>query len=140
MYFRQHCLMEVGKMIIRTLLPSCHLQICYKSSVFILKCRLFLYWSIFFVFISATRTSDSGTYTILDCIFNEQLQCYFILDLMCWCTVLDLYAVTTECRQYWIFSKLNEIAHSIQTNHNPKLNKYAFHPITYLPCTMENMK
>uniref|UniRef100_A0A0B7AYD0 Snurportin-1 n=1 Tax=Arion vulgaris TaxID=1028688 RepID=A0A0B7AYD0_9EUPU len=52
------------------------------------------------------RSSERNT-TILDCLYSEVNQTYYILDLMCWngCTVYD---GETEFRFYWLHEKLKE--------------------------------
>ena len=46
-------------------------------------------------------------YTILDCIYSEVLQTFFVLDLMCW-NGHPIYDSETEFRFYWMHAKFDE--------------------------------
>ncbi|CAI5726985.1 unnamed protein product [Peronospora effusa] len=72
-----------------------------------------------------TNKSNDG-YCILDCIYQEQNETFYVLDVMCWKSYL-LYNCTTEFRLYWMRDKLSEGATAIVTPANP----YRFLPI---PC------
>ncbi|KAL8154142.1 hypothetical protein V2J09_011902 [Rumex salicifolius] len=52
--------------------------------------------------------SGSGqSYCILDCIFHEADQTYYVTDMVCW-RGYSLYDCTAEFRFFWLNSKLNE--------------------------------
>ncbi|XP_072727676.1 snurportin-1 isoform X2 [Ciconia boyciana] len=51
-------------------------------------------------------TSDK-VYCILDCIYNEAKQTYYILDVMCW-RGHPVYDCQTDFRFFWLFSKIQE--------------------------------
>ncbi|XP_062998964.1 snurportin-1 isoform X2 [Elgaria multicarinata webbii] len=54
------------------------------------------------------RNSTTGKdYTILDCIFSEAQQTYYILDVMCW-RGHPVYDCQTDFRFYWLHSKMQE--------------------------------
>ncbi|KAG3089388.1 hypothetical protein PI125_g18032 [Phytophthora idaei] len=72
-----------------------------------------------------TNKSNDG-YCILDCIFQEQDETFYVLDVMCWKGYL-LYNCTTEFRLYWMRDKLSEGATATVTSANP----FRFLPI---PC------
>ncbi|KAI9906225.1 hypothetical protein PsorP6_004750 [Peronosclerospora sorghi] len=56
-------------------------------------------------------------YCILDCIFQEQDETFYVLDVMCWKGYL-LYNCTTEFRLYWVREKLAEEATATVTPAN----------------------
>ncbi|RLN75909.1 hypothetical protein BBJ28_00011981, partial [Nothophytophthora sp. Chile5] len=62
------------------------------------------------------KASDS--YCILDCIFQEHDDTFYVLDVMCWKGYL-LYNCTTEFRLYWLRDKLSEGAAATVTPANP---------------------
>ena len=64
-----------------------------------------------------TNKSNDG-YCILDCIYQEQNETFYVLDVMCWKSYL-LYNCTTEFRLYWMRDKLSEGATAIVTPANP---------------------
>ncbi|CAH0481334.1 unnamed protein product [Peronospora belbahrii] len=72
-----------------------------------------------------TNKANDG-YCILDCIFQEQNETFYVLDVMCWKGYL-LYNCTTEFRLYWMRNKLSEGATETVTPANP----FRFLPI---PC------
>nr|POE60497.1 snurportin-1 [Quercus suber] len=57
------------------------------------------------------RTKDSSgsaqSYSILDCIFHELDQTYYVLDMVCW-REYSLYDCKAEFRFLWLSSKLAE--------------------------------
>ncbi|XP_077774970.1 snurportin-1 isoform X2 [Podarcis muralis] len=54
------------------------------------------------------HTSATGKeYTILDCIYSEAQQMYYILDVMCW-RGHPVYDCQTDFRFYWLHSKMQE--------------------------------
>lgn len=54
------------------------------------------------------NASGSGqTYSILDCIFHEMDQTYYVIDMICW-RGYSLYDCTAEFRFFWLNSKLVE--------------------------------
>nr|CAH0110664.1 unnamed protein product [Daphnia galeata] len=79
------------------------------------------------------QSSDS---TILDCLWDQCKQCYFVLDVLSWSGV-PLLGCEAEFRFYWISGKFNE---------HPELgiksakNRYAFIPLSVSPCTKENIE
>lgn len=76
------------------------------------------------------RTLKPGDYTILDCIFNEQTNTFYVLDVMCW-RGHPVYDSETDFRFYWLQTKLQEeplIAEAFV--HNP----YRFICLPYCSC------
>uniref|UniRef100_A0AAV1VBX9 Snurportin-1 n=1 Tax=Peronospora matthiolae TaxID=2874970 RepID=A0AAV1VBX9_9STRA len=72
-----------------------------------------------------TNKSSDG-YCILDCIYQEQTETFYVLDVMCWKGYL-LYNCTTEFRLYWMRDKLSEGATATVASANP----FRFLPV---PC------
>ncbi|CAI5716473.1 unnamed protein product [Hyaloperonospora brassicae] len=72
-----------------------------------------------------TNKSSDG-YCILDCIFHEQNETFYVLDVMCWKGYL-LYNCTTEFRLYWMRDKLSEGVTAAVASANP----FRFLPV---PC------
>lgn len=62
------------------------------------------------------RASDA--FCLLDCIFQEQNNTFYVLDVMCWKGYL-LYNCTTEFRWYWLRDKLAEGATATIAPANP---------------------
>ncbi|XP_057480600.1 uncharacterized protein LOC130767674 [Actinidia eriantha] len=60
---------------------------------------------------SGARTKGNScsaqSYCILDCIFNELDQTYYVIDMVCWAGY-SLYECTAEFRFFWLNSKLAE--------------------------------
>lgn len=52
-------------------------------------------------------SGSSNSYSILDCIFHEQDQTYYVIDMVCW-RGYSLYDCTSEFRFFWVNSKLAE--------------------------------
>ncbi|PSS07675.1 Snurportin-1 like [Actinidia chinensis var. chinensis] len=50
---------------------------------------------------------SAQSYCILDCIFNELDQTYYVIDMVCWAGY-SLYECTAEFRYFWLNSKLVE--------------------------------
>ena len=75
-------------------------------------------------------------YTILDCIYHEVLETFFVLDIMCW-RGHPVYDSDTEFRSFWLQSKLSEEHDrlSLKTRSNP----YKFLPLKYHFCKRDDM-
>jgi snurportin-1 len=57
---------------------------------------------------SGIHGAKSGNFSIFDCIYNDKLQAYFVLDVMCW-KGQSFYGCTASFRFYWAQSKLKEL-------------------------------
>ncbi|XP_063201617.1 snurportin-1 isoform X2 [Chroicocephalus ridibundus] len=53
------------------------------------------------------NSTSEKVYSILDCIYNEVKQTYYILDVMCW-RGHPVYDCQTDFRFFWLFSKIQE--------------------------------
>eukprot|EP00698_Gefionella_okellyi_P004743 TRINITY_DN1434_c0_g1_i1.p1 TRINITY_DN1434_c0_g1~~TRINITY_DN1434_c0_g1_i1.p1 ORF type:complete len:421 (+),score=75.01 TRINITY_DN1434_c0_g1_i1:70-1332(+) len=79
----------------------------------------------------------SGTgYCLLDCIFHEPDQTYYILDLMVWRSSTIMYDSDTECRFHWLYSKLQECPGIAAVS---QYNKYPFLPVPRYECTRDGL-
>lgn len=82
------------------------------------------------------RNSTTGKdYTILDCIYNEVSQTYYVLDVMCW-RGHPFYDCQTDFRFYWMHSKLPE---EEGLGEKTKLNPFKFVGLKNFPCTPESL-
>ncbi|XP_046438066.1 snurportin-1-like [Daphnia pulex] len=79
------------------------------------------------------KSSDS---TILDCLWNDHKQCYFVLDVLSWSRV-PLLGCEAEFRFYWVNGKFNEHP---ELGMKSKKNRYPFIPLPILPCIKENIE
>ncbi|KAK3709900.1 hypothetical protein QZH41_020020, partial [Actinostola sp. cb2023] len=61
------------------------------------------------------HTLKPGEYTILDCIFNETTNTFYVLDVMCW-RGHPVFDSETEFRFYWLQTKLQEDQRLSQTS------------------------
>ncbi|XP_077174205.1 snurportin-1 isoform X2 [Paroedura picta] len=82
------------------------------------------------------RNSSMGKdYTILDCIFNEAQQTYYVLDVMCW-RGHPVYDCQTDFRFYWLCSKMEEEA---DLGEKSRLNPFKFVRLPNYACTNESL-
>ncbi|XP_043845144.1 snurportin-1 [Dromiciops gliroides] len=82
------------------------------------------------------RTSSTGKdYTILDCIYSELNQTYYVLDVMCW-RGHPVYDCQTDFRFYWMHSKLPE---EQGLGEKTKINPFKFVGLKNFPCTPESL-
>nr|KAF6502755.1 snurportin 1 [Molossus molossus] len=81
------------------------------------------------------NSTTAKDYTILDCIYSEVKQTYYILDVMCW-RGHPFYDCQTDFRFYWMQSKLLE---EEGLGENTKLNPFKFVGLKNFPCTSESL-
>lgn len=74
---------------------------------------------------------SKNNYSILDCLFHEGQQTFFVLDIMCW-GGHPVYDSDTEFRFFWLNSKLADISHEIQVQ--SRSNPYKFVPLQSFCC------
>eukprot|EP00466_Bigelowiella_natans_P017463 jgi/Bigna1/39557/e_gw1.33.57.1 len=72
---------------------------------------------------------------VLDCIYQADLQTYFVLDLMCW-SGYAVYDSTSEFRHFWVHSKLGEVP----IHKTSSLNKFKFAPVPRFDANVEGLK
>ncbi|GLU18529.1 hypothetical protein SLE2022_348250 [Rubroshorea leprosula] len=86
----------------------------------------------------ARTRNASGTgqsYCILDCIFHEADQTYYVIDMVCW-NGYSLYDCTSEFRFYWLNSKLEESGACSPPSH---YHRFRFCPIPVYPCDQNGL-
>ncbi|XP_052187804.1 uncharacterized protein LOC127798338 isoform X2 [Diospyros lotus] len=76
------------------------------------------------------NSCSSQSYCILDCIFHELDQTYYVIDLVCWAGY-SLYECTAEFRFFWLSSKLVE---SRACELPSFYHKYRFGPVPVYNC------
>ncbi|KAG8365323.1 hypothetical protein BUALT_Bualt18G0092700 [Buddleja alternifolia] len=74
----------------------------------------------------------NNSYCILDCVFHEPDQTYYVIDLVCW-SGMSLYECTAEFRFFWLNSKLDEIGGGND-------RKYRFSAVVVYNCDQEGLK
>ncbi|XP_028922492.1 snurportin-1-like [Ornithorhynchus anatinus] len=74
-------------------------------------------------------------YTILDCIYSEVNQTYYVLDVMCW-RGHPIYDCQTDFRFYWVHSKLSE---EEGLGEKTRLNPFKFVGLKTFPSTPESL-
>ncbi|KAF0709675.1 Aste57867_5795 [Aphanomyces stellatus] len=74
-------------------------------------------------------------YCVLDCIFHEADDTFYVLDVMCWKGYL-LYDCTAEFRFYWLHDKLSETTVDKVSAANP----CRFQPIPYYECDVQGLQ
>lgn len=76
-----------------------------------------------------------GKYTILDCIFSESNQIFYILDMMCW-GGFQYYDCDTMFRFSWVQQKFIE---NQELRKRSRINPYSFQPLPVYQCTQEEI-
>mmetsp|Transcript_4173 Transcript_4173/g.15000 ORF Transcript_4173/g.15000 Transcript_4173/m.15000 type:complete len:425 (+) Transcript_4173:127-1401(+) len=84
---------------------------------------------------SGSKSAGQGMYCILDCIFHERDQTYYVLDMMCW-RGINLYDCSSEFRLFWVASKLAETMAGVEVGEK---NRYRFAQVPCYPCTKEGL-
>lgn len=82
------------------------------------------------------RQFSAKDYCILDCLYHESLQTFFVMDIMCW-RGHPVYDCDTEFRLYWLTSKLSEVGDDLLNQ--TILNPYKFIPLEFHMCTMSTL-
>lgn len=83
------------------------------------------------------NNSRSGqSYSILDCIFHEPDQTYYVVDMVGWAG-MSLYECTAEFRFFWINSKLVETG---ACNDPTQYHRYRFRMVSIYNCDHEGLK
>nr|CAD1824383.1 unnamed protein product [Ananas comosus var. bracteatus] len=88
---------------------------------------------------NGARTKDksgpSSFYSILDCIFHEPDQSYYVIDMVCW-RGYSLYDCSAEFRFFWLNSKLTETG---ACNPPSTYHKYRFSIVPIYECTEQGL-
>ncbi|XP_078170278.1 snurportin-1 protein [Carex rostrata] len=85
---------------------------------------------------NGARTKDvsgpSSSYSILDCIFHEADETYYVIDMVCW-RGYSLYDCTAEFRFFWLNSKLSETGASDPPS---QYHRYRFNVVQIYECNL----
>ncbi|XP_019160580.1 PREDICTED: snurportin-1 [Ipomoea nil] len=82
-----------------------------------------------------TNNKSAQSYCILDCVFHELDQTYYVIDMVCWAG-FSLYECTAEFRFYWLNTKLAETGacEAPSTYH-----RYRFSSVPVYDCVQEGL-
>ncbi|PWA81841.1 hypothetical protein CTI12_AA184870 [Artemisia annua] len=83
-----------------------------------------------------TRDRSAQSYCILDCIFHEPDQTYYVIDMVCWAGI-SFYECTAEFRFFWMNSKLVE---SGACEAPSAYHKYRFSLVPVYNCDHEGLQ
>jgi len=81
-------------------------------------------------------SGPASSYSILDCIFHEPDQTYYIIDMICW-RGYSLYDCTAEFRFFWVNSKLTETSAGDPPS---TYHRYRFSAVPIFECTLEGLQ
>ncbi|KAM6059379.1 tyrosine-protein phosphatase non-receptor type 9-like isoform 2-T2 [Theristicus caerulescens] len=81
------------------------------------------------------NSMNEKVYCILDCIYNEAKQTYYILDVMCW-RGHPVYDCQTDFRFFWLFSKIQEEEGLAEKS---RINPYKFVGLQNFPCSSDSL-
>ncbi|PAN31686.1 hypothetical protein GQ55_5G442200 [Panicum hallii var. hallii] len=81
-------------------------------------------------------SGPASSYSILDCIFHEPDQTYYIIDMICW-RGYPLYDCTAEFRFFWVNSKLTETSAGDPPS---TYHRYRFRAVPIYECTLEGLQ
>nr|TKW12884.1 hypothetical protein SEVIR_5G064700v2 [Setaria viridis]TKW12887.1 hypothetical protein SEVIR_5G064700v2 [Setaria viridis] len=81
-------------------------------------------------------SGPASSYSILDCIFHEPDQTYYIIDMICW-RGYSLYDCTAEFRFFWVNSKLTETSAGDPPS---TYHRYRFSAVPIYECTLEGLQ
>lgn len=85
---------------------------------------------------SRKKGGGSGqSYTILDCIFHELDQTYYVIDMVCWAGV-SFYECTAEFRFFWLNNKILETGACEAPS---QYHRYRFSLLTIYNCDYEGL-
>ncbi|ORX84094.1 hypothetical protein BCR32DRAFT_291588 [Anaeromyces robustus] len=79
-------------------------------------------------------SKDFQNYSILDCIYNDDIKAYYVKDIMCW-KGYPTYDCEAEFRFFWIQTKLSEI--DLKTCN--RYNQYPFLPLMSCYCIPKDL-
>ncbi|XP_054243899.1 snurportin-1 [Indicator indicator] len=80
-------------------------------------------------------SASEKVYCILDCIYSEAKQTYYILDVMCW-RGHPVYDCQTDFRFFWLFSKIQE---EEGLGEKSRINPFKFVGLQNFPCSSDSL-
>ncbi|KAL6890581.1 hypothetical protein ACP4OV_008836 [Aristida adscensionis] len=81
-------------------------------------------------------SGPASSYSILDCIFHEPDETYYVIDMICW-RGYSLYDCTAEFRFFWVNSKLMETSAGDPPS---TYHRYRFSAVPIYECTLEGLQ
>ncbi|WVZ73234.1 hypothetical protein U9M48_021566 [Paspalum notatum var. saurae] len=81
-------------------------------------------------------SGPASSYSILDCIFHEPDETYYIIDMICW-RGYSLYDCTAEFRFFWVNSKLTETSAGDPPS---TYHRYRFSVVPIYECNLEGLQ
>ncbi|XP_051484541.1 snurportin-1 [Apus apus] len=81
------------------------------------------------------NSAGEKVYCILDCIYNEAKQTYYILDVMCW-RGHPVYDCQTDFRFFWLSSKIQE---EEGLGEKSRINPFKFVSLQNFPCSSDSL-
>ncbi|KAM9640205.1 tyrosine-protein phosphatase non-receptor type 9 isoform 3-T3 [Morphnus guianensis] len=81
------------------------------------------------------NSTSEKVYCILDCIYNEAKQTYYILDVMCW-RGHPVYDCQTDFRFFWLSSKIQE---EEGLGEKSRINPFKFVGLQNFPCSSDSL-
>lgn len=84
---------------------------------------------------SKTNNKSSQSYCILDCVFHELDQTYYVIDMVGWAG-FSLYECTAEFRFYWLNTKLSETG---ACDAPSTYHRYRFNSVPVYNCDQEGL-
>ncbi|XP_066362991.1 uncharacterized protein [Miscanthus floridulus] len=81
-------------------------------------------------------SGPASSYSILDCIFHEPDETYYIIDMICW-RGYSLYDCTAEFRFFWVNSKIAETSAGDPPS---TYHRYRFSALPVYDCTLEGLQ
>ncbi|KFO89921.1 Snurportin-1, partial [Buceros rhinoceros silvestris] len=81
------------------------------------------------------NSTSEKVFCILDCIYSEAEQTYYILDVMCW-RGHPVYDCQTDFRFFWLFSKIQE---EEGLGEKSRINPFKFVGLQNFPCSSDSL-
>ncbi|KAJ4798299.1 Snurportin-1 [Rhynchospora pubera] len=81
-------------------------------------------------------SGPASSYSILDCIFHEPDETYYVIDMVCW-RGYSLYDCTAEFRFFWLNSKLSETGASDPPS---QYHRYRFNVVQIYECNLAGLQ
>nr|GME00533.1 snurportin-1 [Ipomoea batatas] len=119
------------------------LNFCMLYSILGAEARRCTDWSILLLLVCPlengvllTNNKSAQSYCILDCVFHELDQTYYVTDMVCWAG-FSLYECTAEFRFYWLNTKLAETG---ACDAPSTYHRYRFSSVPVYDCVQEGLQ
>ncbi|XP_025076863.1 uncharacterized protein LOC112553693 isoform X2 [Pomacea canaliculata] len=77
-----------------------------------------------------SQVTDHSVCTVLDCLYNEEQQIYYVIDVLCW-NGESLYRQDTQYRHHYMHEQMAKTTSLFKIS---QTNPYTFHPLTSCSC------